>query len=303
MKKILLSVMSGALVCLSLVFASCGNIDNPLEEMGNSPLRNLKDGDVITINTEILAGLKAGSMAFKFTKTGSTFELDKDAFREAMMSMSGGEFENEKQFEKMLAIFADACSMKQENNLLKFEFVLNGNIIKTRNSDETGEKTIPALVVTFDLSTSKYAQYPYMMEGCFIFKDIEINGVKQNIPTDFDKEAVLYTNRNPYATTRSEASAEQYKLLVVFYKEGETWAAVNKRYDELAGYPLFGEENGYAMLGFAGEWKIPFAYFGNYTGVPEILSNLVKPNDKVGYKADGKTANPEGYLIPISEIE
>lgn len=47
--------MSGALMCLSLVFSSCGNVDNPLEEIGNSnpvvaQLKDaLVDGAVITI--------------------------------------------------------------------------------------------------------------------------------------------------------------------------------------------------------------------------------------------------------------
>lgn len=76
MKQKVLGMMSGALMCLSLVFSSCGNVDNPLEEIGNSnpvvaQLKDaLADGAVITItfnlNGEQTITFKKGENGYKF---------------------------------------------------------------------------------------------------------------------------------------------------------------------------------------------------------------------------------------------
>ena len=77
MRKSIFNLLGGAVFCLSLVFSSCGNIDNPLEEIVNSNptaaylKMALDKGAVFTINFNL-----NGDKTVTFKKGEEGYELD-----------------------------------------------------------------------------------------------------------------------------------------------------------------------------------------------------------------------------------
>lgn len=331
MKQILFKVMGGAVFCLSLMFSSCGNIDNPLEEIGNNSTvvalsGALEEGAEVSFNFKFVVFEYEVPIQVKFKR-----ESDKFTFIDAEYDIPGIIDENladdidemleeilsEENVEKVIKLEYD-----KTKNQLKASFVYSEDFLTTRNGG--AEEDYPLLTVVFDISNNNYTQYVYPSEGFFIWDGVSVNGEDKTslLSTDYSEKAGFYSpdddHGNARAVSRTRAQDVYFNFLRVYYKDGETWADVNKRYKEIAGNPLlkaygdFTEEDlenmeiegieqidGHENIALLYMYKIPcvpFVYFGDYTG-EEIFSNLVKTDDKVGYKADGTTANPEGYLI------
>jgi hypothetical protein len=125
---------------------------------------------------------------------------------------------------------------------IDFKYDLAKNQLKAIMEAKKDQDTYyPISIIVFDLSNDTYSQYTYPYRlGYFILKDISVEGDKKIklISTDYDKKAIIgrsmVTSRP--AHTRGLAS-DSYAC--VFYKDKETWAAVNKRYEEVAGNALF----------------------------------------------------------------
>lgn len=322
MKQILFKVMGGAVFCLSLVFSSCGNLDNPLEEIGKNSTAvalsgALDEGAEVSFKFTAFIEGEEKSLSIDFTKkSGNEFELSDwnlpDDFFDFDEELTSDEIKTE--LSSMFNLEYDKAK-----NQLKVSFVYPENLMETRNGlgEEAGgddDVATPLLTVVFEISNNKFTQYVYPFEGgFFIWAGVSVNGADKTnlLSSDYLKEADFYVNgyMDARALSRTRVPNDEYiNFFRVYYKDGETWADVNKRYMENAGNPLlvaYGETEDYdaeddegyedvAILYLYGDPMARFAYFENN-------ENLVKTKEKVGYKADGSTANPDGYLFELME--
>ena len=312
MKKKFLSVMSGALMCLSLVLSSCGNIDNPLEEIGKSNptvaalAGALDEGAEVTVYFTLVGGLPIESSSeprdveMVFKKKNGVFELKSMVgFGSESGSPSSDQFENFKEYFKL------SCADNQLK--VSLEYPVNNLVATTRAiSIPLNDVTVPLNTIVFDLNNNMYTQYVYPYIGCILYKGISINGEDKSslIKTDYEEEANFYFNflyamilgqDLPVVETRGEVDMSNFLIncLRVFYKDGETWADVNKRYKDIAGKALLDEpdEEGLAILMGSADGDGVNFYYLEETGEP----TPVKYAEKVGYK-DGK-AHSTGYLF------
>ena len=313
MKQILLKVMSGTLMCLSLVFSSCGNIDNPLEEIGKSNptvaalAGALDEGAEVSFNFKLVDGGYETPFQVVFTKgegTSFTFKGYDYQIPEEFDDDMRADIEN---------IFTQIINEENVEEAVKLEYDKAANQLKASFVYVDDEATVPILTVVFDINNNKYTQYVYPFEGFFIWDGVSVNGSDKTklLATDYSKEADFYFGGFDdeflaRAFTRGGEDDEPINFFRVFYQDGETWADVNKRYKEKAGSPLLiayseldgeckddidNELEGYevedlAYLCAEGE-GLPFAYF------PEDLNSdlvFVKPDEKVG--------SSKGYYCP-----
>lgn len=212
MKKLLFSLMGGAVFCLSLVFSSCGNIDNPLEEIGNSNpkvaalagaldegaevtfnftmhaeayiqfLKKLDDNDIIDIPEESLPPYwETGSMPIKviFKKKSGKYE-----FELAKAYVDGDEI-SEQDYEYYSRLFA--LEYVSKNNQLKVSLVGANDVDDNAGDEEGGGNNgtralveystgIPLSTIIFDINDDAYSQYVYPFTSYVLLESIEING-------------------------------------------------------------------------------------------------------------------------------
>ena len=349
MKHKILSVMSGTLVCLSLVFSSCGNIDNPLEEIVNSNPQvavladALKEGSEVTADFRMCGDMLAyfAALSNRDSRTRATgpdlsgyidpetgempvkvvFKNQKGEFILKSFKINGQDVADNAE------TIAQEFSLDYKKVDNKLVFTING-IESTPGLSESAPELIHLSTVVFDLSDNSYAQYVYPNMTYVVLDKISVNSEDKTtlIENKYQKSAIFsmpfgVTTRG-YAVREVSTAPTLLKVFCVFYKDGETWAEVNERYKKEAGSPLLkaygdlteeekdGDEfvgiesfDGYkkiALLNYDGGFSMPFAY--NDESTNEDTPNVVKTNEKVGYKADGETANSDGYLVKLRLI-
>ena len=197
MKQKVLGMMSGALMCLSLVFSSCGNVDNPLEEIGNSNpvVAQLKDafadGAVITITFNL-----NGEQTITFKKGEDGYKFD------------GPEADNMR------------YHLEYENGLL---------VLDVRGE----EATFASKIILNPKDNSFYIinkfGYNTTSNGKF-----SVNGVEGTLTNSCPDEAIIEYKYTIPLSTRALTRAletETVELLVYYNKaKGETWNDVINRY-------------------------------------------------------------------------
>ena len=342
MKHKILSMMSGALVCLSLVFSSCGNIDNPLEEIVNSNPQVAVLADALEDNAEVTADFRTCGDMLAFLAALSNMN---SRTRATGPDLSGyidpetGEmpvkvvFKNQKGEFILKSFKVNGLDVDDNAETIAQEFSLDYKKVDNKlllsicgyedaYMSESKPELVPLTTIVFDLSDNSYAQYVYPNMSYVVLDKISVNSEdKTYLIENKYKEQTIFSMPFGY-TTRGDVALKVrgrtlMKAFCVFYKDGETWAEVNERYKKEAGNPLlkaYGdltseeqadgefegieEIDGYqkiAMLYYEENPSMPFAY--NEENANE--ESFVKTNDKVGYKAAGKTANPDGYLVKL----
>ena len=317
MKKILLSVMGGALFCFSLMFSSCGNFDNPLEEIVNSNPQVAALAGAINENAVVSFDLKFHALNYevpiqvKFKKVGDKYDFVSadyqipDGFEGALEEL-GAESDadiiryvlTENTAEELLKLNNDKAS-----NQLKVSFVFDLASIEGTCSGEGDDETTPIkftlLTVVFDVNTNKYTQYIYpFFEGSFlIWEGVSVDGEDKSnlLKTDYAEKAEFFDGPNVDGPQDNEPL-----VFVAYYKDGETWKDVNERYKAIdAQYPLLQEyeDDGEIYPDFFIDADSgPFIFFREYYESGDAVDyEKVKYGEKVGYK--GTTPLTKGYYI------
>ena len=325
MKRTFLSFLGGVALCFSMLFSSCGNGDNALEEIinGNSTVSALadavKDGAEVTLDMAFLVGEEFPVKVY-FKKEGNSFiflkkikynnidydwsDVADDQFNNYIMDqLNEIADDDERNILKALFLIMAAGTIDfthdTATNQLKFLLKFEGGHADTRAVDPI---VYPLLAVNFDVNKNTFSQYSYPVEGSIYYKGISVDGVDKSsqIKSSYDKKASVY-----FADDEAPALC-----LYIFYNEGETWTNINKRYLEEGGYDLlkpFGEldeddRDDYSesnvdesdLFIALGPNFVPFLYNEeNYGDNPSFVFG----SHKAGYKADGTTANSDGYLI------
>lgn len=344
MKQKVLGMMSGALVCLSLVFSSCGNIDNPLEEIVNSNPQVAVLAGALEDNAEVTADFRTcGDMLAYLAdmsnrRNSRTRAVGPDLSGyidpetgempiQVVFKNQGGEFILKSFKINGLDVDDNAETIAQEFSL-DYKKVDNKLLLSICGYEdaymsESKPKLVPLTTIVFDLSDNSYAQYVYPNVTYVVLDKISVNSEdKTYLIENKYKEQTIFSipfggglGTRGYAIVEASGRPSFMKMFCVFYKDGETWAEVNERYKKEAGSPLLvafsdldeddqAEFNNIvdaqkmAFLNYYRNSSTPFAY--NEDNVDE--SSFVKTNEKVGYKADGETANPDGYLANLMLI-
>ena len=202
--------MGGAVFCLSLVFSSCGNIDNPLEEIGNSnpkvaalagaldegaevtfnftmqgeayvqflnELINNQDVEIVGQNESISELLETGSLSMKvvFKKKSGKYEY------ELSKAYVGDDEIKPEDYEYYARIFA--LEYVSKNNQLKVSLVGVNDVNDDAGGEFSGTRALyaypdemPLTTVIFDLNDDSYSQYVYPYMAYYVLKSIEVNG-------------------------------------------------------------------------------------------------------------------------------
>lgn len=342
MRKSILNLLGGAFFgLLTLTFTACGNIDNPLEEIGNSNSKvaalagALDEGAEVTFNftmhgeayiqyinelneistqyeisaqyderETLLPYLETSSMSIQlvFKKKSGKYE-----FELAEAYINGAEIAPDN-YDDYARIFV--LEYVSKNNQLKVSlanaYSAEGNGVNTgTRTTEASSASMPLTTIIFDLSDDSYSQYVYPNMGYVVLESIEVNGEnKTNLLKDkYPTKASFYYNvvvRNALGPIdyvvgtrgeQAEETPEQKEMFCVFYKDGETWADVNKRYKDEAGAALLKEPGDDGLASFDmhidGTPGMPFYYYNEEFVSVESLTK-VKYSEKVG---------SDGYLM------
>ena len=314
MKKTFLSFVGGVALCFSMLFSSCGNGDNALEEIinGNSTVSALadavKDGAEVTLDMGLLAD-EEYPMKVYFKKEGNSFTFLKKA------KVNNTDYDWSDKTEDQLNDYLDELQLNDDNIKATLQLLMMANIDFTHDTATNQLKFLlkvglnlntrrrdpiicPLLAINFDVNKNTFSQYSYPFEGSVYFKGISVDGVDKSsqIKSSYDKKASVY-----FADDEA-----LFLCLYIFYNEGETWTNLKKRYLEEGGYALlktfeeldeddrddYSESNvdeSDLFITF-GRKQIPFLY-------NEAPPTFVSESHKAGYKANGTTANSDGYLV------
>lgn len=333
MRKLLFSLMGGAVFCLSLVFSSCGNIDNPLEEIGNSNSKvaalagALDEGAEVTFNftmheeayiqyrnklNEINAQYVERETLLPYSETSSmpiqlVFKKKSGKYEFELAKAYVGDDEiNPENYDDYARIFV--LEYVSKNNQLKVSlanaYSAEGNGVNTRTrTTEASSASMPLTTIIFDLSDDSYSQYVYPNMGYVVLESIEVNGenktnlLKDKYPTKasfYWYNVVVQNAQEPIVVgtrgEQAEETPEQKEMFCVFYKDGETWADVNKRYKDEAGAALLKEPGDDGLANFDmhidGAPGMPFYYNEEFESEESLTK--VKYSEKVG---------SDGYLM------
>ena len=285
MKKNFLKLVGGVFFCLPLMFASCGNIDNPLEEMSGSgsgggeqeetvfnlkaALEAIEDGATIEIAYTVWNG--DGEYKVKLVKNGEGFAVKE-----------GSEYPTE------LFYGLDGKLALNDGKLvftLTAEEKVNVGIMTTRGIIEQAGKV---LVVTFDPTTNTY---DYVGTPGFTFKVLNV-----------DDQEVTVENASPKTASMVIQYNNDTQILYKFNHNGEKWAAFadkfkallnGEEYDPNYDFCIFGEiDNMYVHIGPAYQFLYGESLAGNvyYTIKTDDGQTAVSPdNDEIedtgNYKA------------------
>lgn len=286
MKKNFLKVLGGAVFCLPMMFASCGNVDNPLETIGTGGEDNpfvsvlagaLDDGATVTIDLEACIMGQAKTATATFEKDGNNFTLK---------SLEGDivnvikELDPDQGHDYTTASATEILGwggLKIDFNYDMAKNQLKASMEATRN----GNTYYPISIIVFDLSNDTYSQYtyPYQM-GYFILKEISVKDDSKIdlISTDYEKKAIIGRSMATSRPAHTRGYDYPGPYACVFYKDGETWADVNKRYEEVAGNALFESYDALDQTAFFLEQSFFPYYFMRYYG-----GDKVTYEDQVGY--------------------
>ena len=190
-----------------------------------------------------------------------------------------------------------------KNNQLKVSLV---GVNDVEDAPVAYPDEMPLTTVIFDLNDDSYSQYVYPYMAYVVLESIEVNGenktnlLKDKYPTKasfywYNVVMVQNTLEPIYVVgtrgEQAEETPEQKEMFCVFYKDGETWADVNKRYKDEAGAALLKEPGDDGLANFDmhidGTPGMPFYYYNEEFVSVESLTK-VKYSEKVG---------SDGYLM------
>lgn len=216
MKKNFLKLVGGVFFCLPLMFASCGNIDNPLEEMTGSgssegggeqeetvfnlkaALAAIEDGATIEIAYTVWKG--DGEYKVKLVKNGEGF---------AIQEGSGFPTDLDYNLNGQLALDEDG----------KLIFTLTAASKPASGTRGSIEQAGKVMVVTFDPTTNTY---DYVGTPGFTFKVLNVDDQEVTVENASPKTASMVINYNNSAS-----------ILYKFNHNGEKWAAFADKFEAL----------------------------------------------------------------------
>ena len=214
MKKNFLKLVGGVFFCLPLMFASCGNIDNPLEEMSGSgsgggeqeetvfnlkaALEAIEDGATIEIAYTVWNG--DGEYKVKLVKNGEGFAVKEGSEYPTELFY---DLDGKLAFDDGKLVFTLTAEQKDNEGPL------------TRAVTQAGK----VLVVTFDPTTNTY---DYVGTPGFTFKVLNVDDQEVTVENASPKIAFMpirYNNNTP--------------ILYQFNHNGEKWAAFADKFKAL----------------------------------------------------------------------
>ena len=223
MRKIFLSLVMGAVLCLSAVFFSCGNIDNPLETIGSSssyaPLTDaLKSNAKVVVEYTLYGDPQAKQLEFTFD----------------------GGLEQFSEIETPVAPADQNYTLKPVLNYdkVKGEIIFSltaspKNVVSTRRGDVEVPSDKKVLVVVFNVKaqTYKVAGLPG-----FSFKVLKIEGYEADVKNAWPEKAevalVCADREAETVRTKYVEGMEKYPF-AVNYEKGKTWGDVIDDYSTL----------------------------------------------------------------------
>ena len=309
MRKSILNLLGSMVLAIPMMFSSCGNGDNALEEIinGNTTVSGLadavKDGAEVTLDLALLLGEECPVKVY-FKKEGNSFtflkkikvdntdydwseEPDLTAYEERVMPAHDAGF-----LPMVFEFLVDGTiefTHDTATNQLKFLLKVESGGAATRTS--TAPTVIPLLAVNFDVNKNTFSQFSYPYLGSVYFKGISVDGVDKSsqIKSSYDKKASVYAGTTPTL------------FLYIFYNEGETWTNLSKRYYEEGGCYLLKTAEEISAVGDGINKSDLFMTMG--FGCAAFLykeaepSTYVSGSHKAGYKANGSTVNEDGYMF------
>ena len=216
MKRSVLNLLGGLLFCLPMVFTSCGNLDNPLEELVNQP------------NLEGLQKALYKNAEIKIQYTVA----DDDEVYTATLKNAGTVDEPKYEFvgEMPQLGYTLSCEMGYEAPYL--HFMLNyqpENAVADEDSE--AETALPVMNVRFDTETSKYDVCA--LPG-FSFKVISINGADMEVTDASEGKKATIHFWHGSGETEEDVNLEMEVGLTGI----STWEDLDKAFDE-AGLGVF----------------------------------------------------------------
>lgn len=227
MKRSILNLLGGLLLCLPMLFTSCSEKDNALEQIVNQEnLEGLKKA--LYKNAEVTVQFKVYGKTTPFTvtlKNVGTVEKPKYEVQ--------GDFPTETEIGYKLTY-----DMGYIDDNLYFGLVYN-KPVDTDADDESEDMfdLAPVMVVKFDTKTSKYDVYA--LPG-FDFEVISINGTDMDVEPASEKTAYIKfyhygVNLGTRGLTRMSAEDGPVHDLEmkINFKDGNTWEDLDEAYDEV----------------------------------------------------------------------
>ena len=217
MKRSILNLLGGLLLCLPMLFTSCNSKDNALEEIVNQPnleglQKALYKNAEVTIKYKVYGGVAEGYTA-TLKNVGT---VEKPEYK----------FEGE-----MPDVYYDlVCDMGYADNNLYFGLLYKSpDPNAAEDDDETDDlfDLSPVMVVKFDTKTSKYDVYA--LPG-FEFEVISINGT--NMMNEVTKASTDEATINFF---HQNAGPEQIEGLEMKLNLNgvSTWKQLDEAYDEV----------------------------------------------------------------------
>jgi hypothetical protein len=275
MKRLFYNLLGVVIVSTPMLFASCGNGDNALEEIinGNSNsvisalAEALEEGAEVSVDLSLTRNSTTSSYIVTYTKTDDSYTLKTVQVGDQTVTSETAGFDD---FLNLINMTFD-----KNTNLLKFSFTGPYNIAPTTRMRNP---IIPYLTIVFDVAKNTYTEYYYPCVPKIKFNGISVDGVEKKdlLTSDYTKKADFYnTGGTDY-------------VFSMYYADGETWADVNKRYNDIAGNPLLKDATeGDDIKLVVATMNIDVLYGDN--------EPKVKYGDKVCYKDNA--AHTTGYVL------
>ena len=338
MKHKILSVMSGALVCLSLVFSSCGNIDNPLEEIVNSNPKVAVLADALEDNAEVTVDFKMkgsaipqaliyiarngapeeegsnlGDILQSFNEAGSipmrvVFKKVADNnFKLIDASIPGVVF-TEEIINNIFRDIAGEMTLEyvSKDNKIKLSIIKVSNVPQATRT-EFVELRYPLNTILFDLSDDTFAQYVYPNMYSIILDKIYVNNDDKTdlVKAKYPISVPFYTPLLPAFGTRSLGLVYDAEPMVSRALTDAFSVFYNDGETWADVNKRYKDEAGAALLDEPEDDG--FAYLKssieNDEGVPFFYNEDVDDLSKVKYSEKvgykGSSAILNGYIMPV----
>ena len=240
MRKAILSILGGAVFCLSIVLYSCGNIENPLEKIVSAPYYApltdaLKDNAKVVVEYTLFGDLQAKQLEF-------TFDGGLEQFSEIATPVAPAD---------QNYTLKPVLDYDQNKGEIIFTLIASPKNIETRlgdgdgdgdGEDEPSDKKV--LVVVFDVKaqTYKVAGLPG-----FSFKVLKIEGYEADVKNAWPEKAEVALKK--VVSDDEDLGNGIYKLayiegmdnypFVVNYEKGKTWSDVIGYYSALLNEEYF----------------------------------------------------------------
>ena len=227
MKRSILNLLGGLLLCLPMLFTSCSEKDNSLEQIVNQEnLEGLKKAlyknAEVTVDYTVYKNGAAAPYSVTLKNVG-TVEKPKYEIQGEMPTDLG---------------YKLTCDMGFVDDNLYFGLVYN-KPVDTDADDESEDMfdMSPVMAVKFDTKTSKYDVYA--LPG-FSIKDISINGIDMKVTdaSEDNKASINFFHDAPATTrTRSADPVAVNGLSTCSMEIGlngiSSWGDLDKAYDEV----------------------------------------------------------------------